>query len=40
MFFVETFFEGVIHGVDGGFAFFVAVHGIDIGFLDEEENEK
>ena len=40
MFWVETFFEGIIHGVDGGFARFVALHGGDIGVLDEEENKK
>ena len=33
MLFVEAFFEGVIHGVDGGFAGFVALHGVEIGLL-------
>ena len=40
MFFVEAFFECVIHGIDSGFAFFIAIHSIDIGFLNEKENEK
>ena len=35
---VETFLEGVVHGVDGGFALFVTVHGVEVGFLDEKEN--
>lgn len=33
---VIVFFERVIHGVDGGLAVVVAIHGVDIGFLDEE----
>ena len=37
MFFVKTFFEGIIHGVDGGFAIVVAPKGIDVRFLDEKE---
>ena len=37
---VETFFEGVVHGVDGGLAVGVAVDGVDVGLLDKEENEK
>lgn len=37
---VVIFFEGVIHGVDGGFAIVVAVHGVNIGFLDEEYNQE
>ncbi len=37
---VKAFLEGIIHGVDGGFAIFVAVHGVDVGFLDKEENER
>ena len=37
---VETFFYGVIHSINGGFAFFVASEGVKIGFLDEEENDK
>ena len=40
MFFVEAFFECVIHGIDSGFAFFIAIHSIDIGFLNEKENEE
>lgn len=34
VFFVEAFFESVVHGVDGGFAIVVAAHGVEIGFLD------
>ena len=37
---VEAFFEGVVHGVDGGLAGFVAGHGVEILFLYEEEDEK
>lgn len=33
---VETFFERVVHGVDGGFSVFVTSHGVEIGFLDEK----
>lgn len=40
MVFVVTFFKGVIHGVDGDFAVLVALHGVNIGFLDEKENQK
>lgn len=38
--FIETFFECVIHGVDSGFAVFVAGHSIKIGFLDEKQNKR
>lgn len=38
--FVETFFKCVIHGVDGGFAVFVAGHSIEIRLLDEKQNKK
>lgn len=31
--FVETFFKGVVDGVDGGFASIVAMHGVKFGFL-------
>ena len=40
VFFIETFFEGIIHSIDGGFSVFVAFKGIDVGFLDEKENQK
>lgn len=36
----ETFFESVIHGIDSGFAGFVAVHGVDVGFLNEEDDDE
>lgn len=36
---VETFLEGIIHGVDGGLATLIAVHGFDVGVLDEKEDE-
>lgn len=40
VFWVETFFEGVIHGVDGGFAVVVTGHGIDVLFLEEKEDKE
>ena len=36
MVFVKTFFERIIHSVDGGFAIFVAGHSVKVGFLNEE----
>ena len=36
----ETFLQGIVHGVDGGLAGFVAVHGVDVLLLYEKENEK
>ncbi len=36
MVFVEIFFEGVIHGIDGGLAIVVAFHGVEVGFLNEK----
>ena len=38
MVFIEAFFEGVINGVDGSLADFIAVEGVDVGFLDEEND--
>ena len=38
--FVEAFFESIVHGVDGDFAIFVALHGVDIRFLDEENKQQ
>ena len=38
--FVIAFLESVVHGVDGGLAVFVALHGIEVCFLDKEENKK
>lgn len=35
---VETFFEGVIHGIDSGLAVLVAFECVDVVFLDEEKN--
>ena len=40
MFFVEIFLEGIIHSIDGGFSLLIAIHGVNIGFLDEEYNKK
>jgi len=40
VFFIEAFFESIVHSVDGDFAVVVAVHSVDIGLLDEEENQK
>lgn len=40
MLFVEVFFESIVHGVDGDFAIFVALHGVDIRFLDEENKQQ
>ena len=34
VFFVVAFFQGIVHGVDCGFASFVTLHGIIIGFLN------
>lgn len=36
MVFIKTFFERIIHSVDGSFAIFVASHSIKVGFLNEE----
>ena len=33
---VETFFEGIVHGVDGSFAVFIAIESVEIGFLEEK----
>ena len=38
--FEKAFFESVIHGIDGGFTGFVAVHGVDIGFLNEKDDDE
>ena len=38
VFFVKAFFECVVHGIDGNFAVFVALHGIEIGFLNKKDN--
>lgn len=40
MIFVKAFLECVIHGIDGSLALLIATHGIDVGLLDKEENEK
>ena len=34
--FIETFFKSVVDGVDGGFTGVVAMEGVKVGFLDEE----
>lgn len=34
VFFIEVFLEGIIHGVNGGLAGVVALHGVEVGFLD------
>lgn len=36
---VEAFFESIIHGVDGGLAVLIAIHGFDVGVLDEKEDK-
>lgn len=38
--FVEAFFECVIHGVDCGFSVFITLESVEIGLLDEKEEEK
>lgn len=38
--FVKAFLEGVVDGVDSGFAGFVAIESINVGFLNEKDNEK
>lgn len=40
VFFIEAFFKGVIHSVDGGLAIFVALKSVEIRFLDKENNKK
>ncbi len=35
--FVKTFFQSVIHGVDGGLSVFVSLESVEIGLLDEKE---
>ena len=37
---IIVFLEGIVHGVDGGFALVIARHGGDVGLLDEEENDE
>ena len=37
---VIVFLQGVIHGVDSGFALVVAGHGVHVGFLDEEKDHE
>ena len=37
---VIIFLQGVIHGVDSGFALIVAGHGVHVGFLDEEKDHE
>ena len=39
MFLVEAFFEGVIHSIDSGLAIVITLEGIEIGFLNEEEDK-
>ena len=39
VFWVEAFFESVIHSIDGGFAIVVTFEGVEIGFLDEKEQK-
>ena len=34
--FIKVVFKGVIDGIDCGFAFFVAIKSVKIGFLDEK----
>jgi len=36
--FVKTFFESVIHSVDGGFTILVALKSVKVVFLYEEKN--
>lgn len=38
--FVETFLEAVIESVDGGLTLLVALNRVEVGFLDEKEDEK
>lgn len=38
--FVKALLEGIIHGVDGGLAVFIAFQGVEIRLLDEEKDEK
>ncbi len=38
VFLVKAFFQGIVHSIDSGFAIFVALHGVNIGFLNEKEN--
>ncbi len=36
---IETFFEGIIHSIDGSFSVFIAIKGVDVLLLDKEENQ-
>ena len=36
--FIEAFFEGIIHGINGSFAVFVTLKSVEIGLLNKEEN--
>ena len=40
VFFIVTFLQSIVHGVDGGLAVLVALHGVDVLFLDEKEDEQ
>ncbi len=39
MVFEETFFESVVHGVNGSFALLVAVESVEVRFLNEKQDE-
>lgn len=36
--FVEAFFKGIVHSINGGFTSFVAVESVDVGFLNEKDD--
>ena len=38
--FVEAFFERIEHGVDGDFALLVALHGVNVDFLEEKKHDE
>ena len=40
VFFIKAFLKGVVHGVNGCLAIFIASHGVDVRLLNEKEQEK
>lgn len=40
VFFVETLFESVVHGVDSGLAVVISAHSVEVGFLNEKKKKK
>ena len=34
--FIEVFFESIVHGIDGGLTSIVALHSVEVGFLNKK----